>query len=169
MPPTTPYIVTSGTLSAFSSSPNVPSTEQSYTVSGGNLTGNIVITAPADFQISTTSGSGFGSTVNLTPIGGTVSSTPIYVRFLRSTLGTSTGNITHTSAGATTRNVAVSGTAVNRAPAVTLVQPVDDATGVEHSADPAGHGHRSGRGYDECQLLRPRRGRAARAKTSRSS
>ena len=92
----------------------MPSAEQSYTVSGGNLTGNIVITAPADFQISTTSGGSFGSTVNLTPASGTVASTPIYVRFLRSTLGTSTGNITHTSAGATTRNVAVSGTAVNQ-------------------------------------------------------
>ena len=131
--PTTPYILTSGTLSEFSSSRNVPSTEQSYTVSGGNLTGNIVITAPADFLISTTSGSGFGPTVNLTPIGGTVSSTPIYVQFLRSTLGTSTGNITHTSAGATTRNVAVSGTTVNGAPTVTLVQPSDNATGVSTS------------------------------------
>jgi len=112
----------------------VPSAVQSYTVSGGNLTGNIGITAPADFQISTTSGGSFGSTVNLTSASGTVAPTPIYVRFLRSTLGTSTGNITHTSAGATTRTVAVSGTAVNQAPAMpTLVQPADNATGVSTS------------------------------------
>ncbi len=128
--PTTPYIVTSGTLDPFSSTINVPSAEQSYTVSGGNLTGNIVITAPDGFQISTTPGGVFGGSVSLTPASGTVAPTPIYVRFLSSTLGTSTGDITHASADATTRNVAVSGTIINGAPAVSLVQPADDATGV---------------------------------------
>ena len=108
-----PTITTVGTLSAFSAFPGVASAVQSYTVSGSNLAGDIVITAPADFQVSTTSGGGFGSSVTLIQIGGTVAATPIYVRFNRATAGTSGGNITHTSTGAVQRDVAVSGTASN--------------------------------------------------------
>ncbi len=104
-------IVTGIPLNPFTSVAGSPSAEQSYSVSGSNLTEDITITAPADFEISVTSGSGFGSTVILAESGGTVSTTPIYVRFNRSTSGTSTGDITHTSAGVTTENVAVSGTA----------------------------------------------------------
>ena len=100
-----------GSLSAFSSQPGTPSAQQSYTVSGSNLTAGILITAPADFQISTTSGSGWTSSLTLPQTGGTVASTPIYVRFNRATEGTSSGNIVHSSAGATTRNQAVTGTA----------------------------------------------------------
>jgi len=131
LPPTTPTIVTSGALNPFSSTIGVPSAEQSYTVSGLNLTEDLVVTAPADFQISTTSGSGFGSSVSLTPnTEGEVAPTTLYVRFLRATAGTSTGNITHSSAGATPVNRAVTGTAVNTPPVVTLVRPDDEATGV---------------------------------------
>ena len=109
---TGPSITIIGTpLNPFTSITGSPSAEQSYSVSGSSLTEDITITAPADFEISITSGSGFGSTVILTESGGTVSTTPIYVRFNRSTSGTSTGDITHTSAGVTTENVAVSGTA----------------------------------------------------------
>jgi len=106
-----PTVTVTGTLTSFASQPGVASAEQSYTVAGSNLTDNIVITAPTDFQISTTSGSGFGSLVTFTQSGGTVASTPIYVRFNRATVGTSSGTITHASTGATTQNLAVSGTA----------------------------------------------------------
>ena len=115
-PITDPTISTSGTLTAFSGVPGVASAVKSYTVGGINLTANLVITAPADFQISTSSGGGFGSTVTLTPTSGTVPSTTIYARFLRYTAGTSSGNITHVSSGAATKNIAVSGTAAFAAP-----------------------------------------------------
>ena len=129
--PTTPYIAVSGTLDPFASTVGVPSDEQTYTVLGLNLTGDLVITAPADFEISTMSGSGFGPSVSLTPNGeGTVAATTIYVRFFRATTGTSSGNITHISQDATTRNVPVSGIAVSASPEVSLPQPADDATGV---------------------------------------
>ena len=131
-----PTISINGTLTAFSSSPEVPSTEQSYTVSGYNLTADIVVTAPADFEISTTSESDFGSSLTLLQSGGSVAATTIYVRFNRGTLGTSSGNNTHTSSGATTKNVVVSGTAspANHAPdPPVLVQPADDVTGVSTS------------------------------------
>ena len=105
----TPTITTSGTLSSFSSQPGVPSTAQSYTVSGTNLTADIVITAPTDFQISTDNVT-FDSSLTLTQTGGIVGSMTIYARMNRATEGTPSGNISHTSTNATTRNVAVSGT-----------------------------------------------------------
>ena len=99
---TGPTITTGGTLTAFSSNPGVPSAAQTYAVSGTNLTDAIVITPPAAFEISLTSGSGWFSnpnTISLTPSGDTLTNTTIYVRFNRFTAGTSTGNITHTSSG----------------------------------------------------------------------
>ena len=113
-PSTDPTITVIGTpLGTFSSAPGVPSTAQSYSLSGANLTTDIVITPPADFEVSLSSESGFGSSLNLTPSGGSVPSTPIYVRFSRATAGSSSGNIAHESDGATTRNVAVSGEAAS--------------------------------------------------------
>jgi len=95
---------------------NATSAEQTYTVSGTNLTGNIVITPPANFEISLTSGAGFvanPSTITLTPATGTVAATTIYVRFKPTAVQAYSGNISHTSTGALTKNVAVSGAGVN--------------------------------------------------------
>jgi autotransporter-associated beta strand protein len=109
---TDPAITVSTTsLTAFANTcPNATSANQTFTVSGTNLTANITVTAPTDFQVSTSSGSGFGSSVTLTQSGGTVSSTTIYARFAPGSVGAKSGNITATSTGATTRNVSVSGT-----------------------------------------------------------
>ena len=108
-----PTILVTGTLSAFSSPAGTASDEQSYTVSGSYLSSDITINAPANFYISTTSGSGFDSTLILTPANGTVAETPIYVYFLKSTVGTSSGNITHTGGSAAQFDLAVSGTATS--------------------------------------------------------
>ncbi|MGV8018097.1 MAG: T9SS type A sorting domain-containing protein [Ignavibacteria bacterium] len=114
--PTSPMITTTGTLTAFSTVAGTPSTEQTYTVSGSNLTADISITAPTNFQISTNSGTGFSSGLTLTQSGGTVSSTTIYVRYNPSAGGSHSGDITHSSTGATTVNVAVSGTSLDAEP-----------------------------------------------------
>ena len=106
-----PTITTTGTLASFSAAIGMNSAQQSYSVSGLRLTDAIVITPPAEFFVSTTSGSGYVSTLSLTPTAGVVSSTTIYVIFNRATSGTSSGNIAHTATGATPQNVAVSGTA----------------------------------------------------------
>ena len=112
-----PAIYTTGTpLSAFSSLPGSPSAVQTYTVSGSSLTEAITITAPADFQISLSSGGGFASSLVLPQSGGSVAATPIFVRFNRATEGSSTGYLTHASSGATTRNIAVSGTSAPLSP-----------------------------------------------------
>lgn len=52
---------------------------QNFTISGSNLTGNVVINAPTDYQIKNGTGS-WVSSVTLTPSAGTISSTTIYMR-----------------------------------------------------------------------------------------
>jgi uncharacterized repeat protein (TIGR02543 family) len=108
----TPTILTSGGPLSFANTPaGGVSAEQSYTVEGTSLTANLVVTSPSpDFEVSTTPGSGFGSSVSLTPVSGTVATTTIYVRFTPGSSGLKSGNITNASTGATTQNVAVSGT-----------------------------------------------------------
>jgi hypothetical protein len=110
---TTPTITTSGTLTAFKTQPGVASTPpQTYTVSGSNLSEDILITAPTGFQLST-DGTNYYSSLTLPQTGGSVSSTTIRVRLYSATEGTFTGNIVHTSTGATEVDIAVSGTVSN--------------------------------------------------------
>jgi predicted membrane protein len=103
-------ITVSGTLNAFSTSQGTVSAEQSYTVSGSGLSGNITVNAPSGFAISTTSGGTFGSSLTLTPTSGTLSSTTIYVRMTGATAGSYNDNISHSASNATTQNKAVTGT-----------------------------------------------------------
>ena len=91
-----------------------PSAEQTFDVSGTNLTTDITLTAPTNYEISETSGSGFTSPITLTQTGGTVASTTIYVR-LKAGLATGTYNnedITASSTGATNKTVTCSGNVV---------------------------------------------------------
>lgn len=117
----TPTITTSTTsLTAFSNTCiNTYSVEKTFTVTGLNLTDNIIITPPAGFEISTTSGSGFVSNPSTLSISGSVSDYSIYVRFAPTAATAYSGNITLTSTGATQQNVSVSGTGINTAPTVT--------------------------------------------------
>ena len=87
-----------------------PSAEQTFTAEGSNLTADITITAPTDFEVSTTSGSGFGNSVTLTQSSGSVSTTDIFVR-LASGLAISNynGTLTATSTGATQQDISLSG------------------------------------------------------------
>ncbi|MGD0591292.1 MAG: BACON domain-containing carbohydrate-binding protein [Bacteroidota bacterium] len=94
---------------------NTTSSQQTYTVTGANLSpasGNITITAPSGFQISTTSGSGFASSITVAYNGGALASTTVYVRFTPTAITSYSGNITTSGGGATTQNVAVSGTGI---------------------------------------------------------
>ena len=89
---------------------NGPSAEQTFSVSGINLTGNLDVTAPTNFEISSTSGSGFGSSVSLTPSSGSVASTTLYVRLAAGlSANTYTDVLTATSTGATSETINVSG------------------------------------------------------------
>ncbi len=60
------------------------SAEQSYALSGNNLTGfpdNITVTAPAGFEVSLTTAAGFGGSVLVPYTSATLAATTIYVRF----------------------------------------------------------------------------------------
>ncbi|WP_020602737.1 putative Ig domain-containing protein [Spirosoma spitsbergense] len=107
-----------GTITACAGTASVST--QTFTTSGASLTANIVATAPAGFEISTSAGSGFGASLTLMQSGGTVSNTPIYVRSSATATGPISGNVVLTSGGATTQNVAVSGT-VNALPVASIL------------------------------------------------
>jgi hypothetical protein len=111
----TPPVITTGAISGTivgcvgtaSASPNV----QQFNVSGVYLTANMVVTAPTGFEVSTTLGSGYGSSVTLTQTNGTVNSTTIYVRSSSAaTTGTVSGNVSVSSGAATPGTAAVSAT-----------------------------------------------------------
>jgi len=113
-----------------------PSSEKTFTVQGSILTANISInvqTSPAQhYEISTTSGGPYGSSLTLTQSGGSVSETTIYVR-LKAGLSAGDYNsetITVSSSGATSKTVTCSGTVsapVPNAPTATA------ATGVSYN------------------------------------
>jgi len=79
----------------------------SFTVSGANLSSNIVLTAPADYEISQTSAStGFGTSLTLTQSGGSLNSTPIWVRLITGLNASNYNeNISLTSTNAATKTV----------------------------------------------------------------
>jgi len=119
----TPTITLSpATLSGFSYlSGSGPSANQTYTVNGVDLTNDILLTPPTNYEISTSAGSGFGSTITLTQTLGNVSSTTIYVR-LKSGLVVGNYNgetVVATSAGATTKSVVCNGNVSVIAPCLT--------------------------------------------------
>lgn len=105
-----------------------PSNEGTFTVEGSNLTDDILLTAPANFEISETSGSGFGSSVTLTQSGGSVSSTTIYAR-LQSALSVNnySGDVTASSSGATSRTVNLSGNVFDPPTNALVISGVYDA------------------------------------------
>ena len=111
-PPT--VTVTTNTLSFGNQQINTTSSPKSYTVSGSYLTSNLVITAPSGFGISQTQNGTYASSVTLTPSSGTVASTTIYVEFTPTAVQAYNNiSISNASTGATTMNVAVSGTGTN--------------------------------------------------------
>ena len=101
----TPTINVSGSLTAFSTEVGSPSLAQTYSLSGSNLTANISVAAPAGFEISS-DGSNYGSSLSLS----SSYNGSVYVRLIGTTAGEYSGNITHSSTGASDVNMAVSGT-----------------------------------------------------------
>lgn len=98
------------TLAGFSAKTGAPSLTQSYTVSGGGLTGPVTITAPNGFQISSDNNS-FSSSLVLTPDArASINAQEIFVRLEAASAGTFAGSIGHGGGGAASKQLAVSGT-----------------------------------------------------------
>lgn len=108
--PGSPTIGVSGSLTNFTTIVGNASTSQSFNASGTDLVDDITITAPADYEVSTNDVT-FSPSVVLSPSGGTVTSTPVYVRIAASApIGNPAGQVSLTSTGATAQNIAVTGT-----------------------------------------------------------
>jgi len=117
--PSPAITVSSASLSNFGNvTVNTNSSVQSYTVSGSNLTSNIVVAAPNGFQVSKQNNSGFANSITLNQTGGAVASTTIYARFTPTAAQNYSGNISHTSTGATTQNVSVNGTGIQESASI---------------------------------------------------
>ncbi len=89
---------------------NGPSNIKSFTLDGANLTADVSVSVSSDYEVSTSIGGDYGSSLSLTPSGGVVSST-IYVRLVAGlAIGSSyTGTVTCSSTGAADATVSLSG------------------------------------------------------------
>ncbi len=91
-----------GCAGSASASPNL----QQIVVTGSGLSANITATAPSNFQLSSTVGGTYVNTITLPQAGGT-----IYVRSAATApVGSPSGNVSFSSAGANTPNVQVNAT-----------------------------------------------------------
>ncbi|HKZ67799.1 MAG TPA: T9SS type A sorting domain-containing protein, partial [Chitinophagaceae bacterium] len=118
-----PLITSMGTLTAFTQTIGAPSASQTYTIGGANLSAaNITIAAPAGYEISADGGATWftaAAPLVLPATSGTINNTTITIRLNASTTGNYNGNIVHTSSGAATVNVAITGATV-AAPVITM-------------------------------------------------
>lgn len=114
--PLTPILVLPNTtLANMQTTQGTPSGFQSYTISANNLTTDVIVTAPDNFEISKSNSGGWAGTLTLQKQSGNnnggLLGTPvtIYARLTGTTAGVFSGNISHAATGATTKNVAISG------------------------------------------------------------
>lgn len=105
-------IVTPTNAAFFDQTLGSPSSEQSFTVQGIYLVDDIEINAPSGYEVSTTSGSDFSSSITLTESNGEVSSTTIYVVLNASSEGSYSGNLVLTSTDADDKEIELEGEAV---------------------------------------------------------
>lgn len=131
-PATTPTIAAgpvSGSINTCAGTASADPEIQQFTVYGDDLSSDLVVAAPADFEVSLSPDGGYGSNITLTPTAGVVNSTAVYIRSAASApAGAPSGYVQLTSAGAPTQNVPVSAT-VNALPEVTAPSDQDIPTG----------------------------------------
>lgn len=89
-----------------------PSVSKSFIAAGFGLTSDLTITAPNGYEISISESSGYTSTIVLPQTNGQIISKVIYVRLTGVTAGNFNSNLTLTSAGVPTKNIALSGNTV---------------------------------------------------------
>jgi len=109
-----------GSITACQGSPSASPDIQQFAVTGSTLTANITATAPAGFEVSLSSGSGYGNSISIAQTGGAVSGGVVYVRSAASATGNISGNVVLTTTGAVSYKAAVSGV-INAIPTVNNV------------------------------------------------
>ncbi|NDH07656.1 hypothetical protein EBX93_17365, partial [bacterium] len=105
-------------LNSFLQGSTAASNSQSFIVNANNLSTNVTVTPPANFEVSTDNATWVAnpSTITLTPTAGAIANTTIYVRLNAATPNTYTGNIvfaTNCSSNTITKSIAVNGTTLN--------------------------------------------------------
>lgn len=87
-----------------------PSASQSFDVQATNLTTDVALNAPTNFEIATAIGGPYSSNINLSHSGGTVPATTIYTRLVAGlSINTYNGSILASSVGAATQTVSLEG------------------------------------------------------------
>lgn len=102
-------VVTPSTPIVFNTIPATPSTPVQVNVSGVFLNNEIDISVTGEFQISFESAANYSTGLSLTPTGGSVTSTTVFVRFNPPANAPDNGVLTFSSPGAATVNIALSG------------------------------------------------------------
>ena len=104
---TLPSITTTGSITAMTAEYGSVSTNRNFSFTGANLIGSqITVTPPAGFEIATTSGGTYSTSLNYAISGGSASGT-VYIRLASTTdVGTYSGNV-NLSDGTTTANISV--------------------------------------------------------------
>jgi hypothetical protein len=87
-----------------------PTASQNFTVSGINMTNDLIVTPPSGYEIRTGVNAFSTSPVTLVQSGGSVGTTTIDVRFNPITTGYNSANVACTSTGAIEQDVVVTGT-----------------------------------------------------------
>ncbi|MBD2700718.1 VCBS repeat-containing protein [Spirosoma sp. BT702] len=103
----------SANLTSFCTPASSTSAQSVQIWSSKCLTTNVTVTAPAGFEVSLSATSGFGTSIDLVPINGTIANTNVYTRFVPTSTGTTTGNLQVFSSGATTRTIGLTGQSVS--------------------------------------------------------
>ncbi len=116
--PNVATVVSSGSLSTFTSCIGSASSTQTITVSGIVLSANLVVTAPTGYEVSL-NGSSFSSSVSITPTSNAVAATTVYIRLSSSATNGASGNVSVTSGAATPVDVPTGAAVVNALPTVT--------------------------------------------------
>lgn len=121
----TPTITTPSptSINTFASLLGNASPSQTFSVGGSNLTADLVVTAPTNFEVRENGIGSYASSVSFTPASGTVDPKTIEVRIAGSaSAGSVSGNVVCSSTGAGSKNVAVSGEVASAAPTITVTE-----------------------------------------------
>src|SRR5690554_1020736 len=123
-----PTITASETaISGFSHFVGTPSAADSFMVEGFNLTDDITVSVPTNFEVSETLGGTYGASVTLTQSGGAVASTKIYVRLNGPAKNLNqVGDVTISSTDATDQTIALTGETLDY-----TAYSIGDVTGVD--------------------------------------
>lgn len=108
-------------LDGFSSTEGKAGAAKTYTIYGSNLSGNLILTASAPFEVSLNSDGPFASSLEIPVSGGSPSGYPVWVRVGTAGVeGPVSGSIAHSGGSAPSQTLAVSGTVASGAPRLTL-------------------------------------------------